>query len=298
MYLWEAEDWDFTNGMYLDNPALCSATGDPNCYFGKVGVEGVDEHNTGGASGPVIAPVIRWGRHRSGDYSRQDHFAAGGIDYASIRLTTRSYVGSEWVNYTRDWPNSTNWVIGRLSTDIGLSGSLTLSVVNPDATTTDLGTFTINGGLGWSTFQNVYLKDTNGNNALVTLNGKQTLRVTSGGNLLPNFFMLVAAQARFAPAQQRLSHRHAPVRVHQRLQFHGDCVREQLSRQRHPGEPGWQRRLLEPGDHRLGLEQERGLSHTAAQCHPHGHHCRDQFARPRHQRDQSVRYLQPGQLHG
>ncbi len=68
-------------------------------------------------------------------------------------------------------------------------------MVNPDTSTTDLGTFTINGGLGWSTFQNVYLKDTNGNNALVTLNGKQTLRVTSGGNLLPNFFMLVAAQA-------------------------------------------------------------------------------------------------------
>jgi hypothetical protein len=100
-----------------------------------------------------------------------------------------------WLNYTRDWSNGTYWVISRLSTDIGLNGSLTLSVVNPDTSTTDLGTFTITSGLGWSTFQNVYLQDTNGNNALVTLNGKQNLRVTSGGNLLPNFFMLVAAQA-------------------------------------------------------------------------------------------------------
>ena len=86
-------------------------------------------------------------------------------------------------------------MIGRLSTDIGFNGTLTLSVVNPDTTTTDLGTFMINGGLGWSTFENIYLQDADGNNALVTLNGKQTLRVTSVGNLLPNFFMLVAAQA-------------------------------------------------------------------------------------------------------
>src|ERR1019366_4444804 len=100
-----------------------------------------------------------------------------------------------WLNYTRNWPNSTNWVIGRLSTDIGLSGSLTLSQITLTATN-DLGTFTIANGLGWSTFENVYLKDTNGNNANIILNGKATLRVTSypGGNLLPNFFMLVAAQ--------------------------------------------------------------------------------------------------------
>ena len=68
-------------------------------------------------------------------------------------------------------------------------------MVNPDTTTTDLGIFTLNGGQGCTTFENVYLKDTNGNNANVILNGKATLRVTSGGNLLPNFFMLVAAQA-------------------------------------------------------------------------------------------------------
>ena len=37
IYLWEAEDFDFTNGMYLNNPDLCSASGNPNCYFGKVG---------------------------------------------------------------------------------------------------------------------------------------------------------------------------------------------------------------------------------------------------------------------
>ena len=189
-YLWEAEDFDFTNGMYYSQPALCNTIGSPNCYFGTVGVEGVDEHSTGTAPSHVYRPDDAVGTLISGDYARKDHFLAGVFDY---RIDP--FNGGMWLNYTRDWSNGTYWVIGRLSTDIGLNGALTLSVVNPDTSTTDLGVFTINGGHGWSTFDNVYLKDTNGNNALVTLNGKQTLRITSGGNLLPNFFMLVAAQA-------------------------------------------------------------------------------------------------------
>jgi hypothetical protein len=189
VYLWEAEDFDFTNGMYFDQPALCNTIGSPNCYFGTVGFEGMDEHVTGTASSHVYRPDDAVGTLGSGDYVRKDHYVAGVTDYRIDPFNT-----DMWLNYTRDWSNGTYWVIGRLATDVGLRGTLTLSVVT-GATTTDLGTFTINGGHGWSTFDNVYLKDTNLNNALVTLNGKQTLRVTSGGNLLPNFFMLVAAQA-------------------------------------------------------------------------------------------------------
>ena len=191
LFVWEAEDFDFTNGLYINNPALCSAAGNPNCYFGKVGVEGVDEHNLGTAPSHAYRPDDAIGTLVSGDYARKDHVLAGVFDYRVDPFGAFSG-DNMWLNYTRDWSNGTYWVIGRLSTDIGLSGTLTLRNVT---TATDLGTFTINGGQGWSTFQNVYLKDTNGNNALVTLSGKQTLRVTSGGNLLPNFFMLVAAQA-------------------------------------------------------------------------------------------------------
>jgi hypothetical protein len=190
VYLWEAEDFDFNSGMYYNFPTLCSTAGTPNCYFGTVGVEGADEHATGSAPSHQYRPDDAVGTLISGDYARKDHYLAGVFDY---RIDP--FNGGMWMNYTRDWSNGTYWVIGRLSTDLGLSGSLTLSVVNADTSTTDLGTFSINGGLGWSTFQNVYLQDTNGNNALVTLNGRQTLRVTSGGNLLANFYMLVAAQA-------------------------------------------------------------------------------------------------------
>lgn len=189
VYLWEAEDFDFTNSMYLDFPVLCGAAGNPNCYFGKVGVEGVDEHSLGAGSTHLYRPDDAVGTLVSGDYARKDHVLAGVQDY---RIDP--FQGGEWLNYSRDWSNGTYWVLARLATGEGLSGSLTLSQVNPDTTTTDLGTFTIASGRGWSTFDNVYLKDTNGNIANVTLGGKATLRVTSGGNLLPGFFMLAAAQ--------------------------------------------------------------------------------------------------------
>ena len=194
-YLWEAEDWDFSSGMYVDNPLLCNACCETNCYFGQVGVQGVDENNTSGDSGPY-RPGDPMGTQPSGDYLRPNLFAADRVDYCiNPFIGNASYSSpAEWVNYTRDWPASTNWIIARLATDVGLSGTLQMSLVNPDLTTTALGTFTINGGLGWTAFENVYLLDTNGNNANVVLNGEQTLQVTSGGNLLPNFFMLVAAE--------------------------------------------------------------------------------------------------------
>ena len=77
------------------------------------------------AAAICIAPMIRWALSMSGDYLRKNLFLADRLDY---RIDPFNF--SEWVNYTRDWPNSTNWVIARLSTDVGLSGTLTLSKVN------------------------------------------------------------------------------------------------------------------------------------------------------------------------
>lgn len=189
VYLWEAEDFDFDHGMFMNNPDLCSAGGDANCYFGKTGVEGVDEHNLNGGGSHLYRPGDPMGTGVSGDYQRKNLVLANRLDY---KIDPFNF--SEWVNYTRTWPNTTNWVIARLATDIGLSGTLTLSTVNPDGSTTDLGTFTVASGRGWTTFDNVYLMDANGYRANVVLNGNSTLRVTSGGNLLPGCFMLVAAQ--------------------------------------------------------------------------------------------------------
>jgi hypothetical protein len=189
VYLWEAEDFDFTNGMYINIPQLCAVADNPNCYFGKVGTPGVDENNAGTSSFHQYRANDAVGTKASGDYFRKDHVLAGVSDYRIDPFLT-----DEWLNYTRDWSNGTFWVIGRISTDVNFSGSMTLSIVNPDTTTTDLGTFTIAHGRGWDTYDTVLLKDTNGNNAAVTLNGHATLRVTGGGNVLPGFFALVAGQ--------------------------------------------------------------------------------------------------------
>ena len=189
VYLWEAEDFDFDNGMHIDNPDLCNAPGDPNCYFGKVGVEGVDEHSLGSGGDHLYRPDDAIPTHVAGDYLRPNLVAAGRLDY---RIDP--FQSEEWLNYTRDWTNGTFWVIARVATGEGLSGSLTLSEVGADGTATNLGAFSVASGLGWTTFENVLLRDSDGNIVPVTLNGKATLRVTSGGNLLPNFFALVAGQ--------------------------------------------------------------------------------------------------------
>ena len=187
LYLWEAEDFDFNSGMFIDNPDLCNASGDSNCYFGQIGVTGVDEQYNAESFSHLYRANDFMNIDVSGDYLRANLFLADRTDYE-----INPFDGGEWVNYTRDWTNGTYWIIGRLATDINLRGSLTMSEIN-DGATNELGTFTITNGLGYTTFENVFLLDTNGNKANVALNGKTTLQVTSGGNLLPNFFALVVA---------------------------------------------------------------------------------------------------------
>lgn len=184
VYLWEAEDWDFTNGTYVNFPALCSTPDNPNCYFGKVGVQGVDENNTVVDGDHLYRPDDGLATTGSGDLMRPNLTAAGRLDYK-----VGWFEGGEWANYTRDWPAGNYWVIARLANGGG-AGTLTLSRVSATATN-DLGTFNIVNGRGWTAYDTYYLKDTNGNNVEVTLNGKETLRATTGGNVDMGFFALV-----------------------------------------------------------------------------------------------------------
>lgn len=196
-YVWEAEDWDFTNGMFYDDPTLCNAPGGINCYFGVVGTQGIDEFTSVyqvGANYHVYRPDDLEGTAISDDYSRPNLFAADRADYA-----INPFNFTDWVNYTRNWTNSTNWIIGRFANGSGQVGGCTLTLVTPTATNV-LGTFTVNPGASWTDFHYVYLANTNnGQNANVVLNGTETLQLSAtlpggGGNALPTFFMLVPAQ--------------------------------------------------------------------------------------------------------
>ncbi len=190
VYVWEAEDFDFTNGMYINNPDLCSVAGNPNCYFGKVGTQGVDENNTVLDGDHTYRPDDRIATTGSGDYARPALAAAGRGDYK-----VGWFEGGEWVNYTRDWPTGTYWVIARLANGGG-SGTLTLSKITATSTN-DVGTFTIENGRGWTTYDYVYLKDASGNYANVSLSGTETLRATTGGNVDMGFFMIATAPPGF-----------------------------------------------------------------------------------------------------
>jgi len=201
-YLWEAEDWDFSSGLYYDNPDLCNAPGGGNCYFGVVGMSNVDEYVTA----PPPAQFYRGtndgiGTKPSGDYSRPNLFAADRVDFCINPFNGDPLYdsGCEWVNYTRDWPASTNWIIGRFANGAGTVGSIQMSVIH-GAVTNVVGTFTMNpypaSNPSYTAFQFVYLLQTNGSGQLapVVLNGKETLQMTSGGNMLPTFYLLTPAQ--------------------------------------------------------------------------------------------------------
>ncbi len=197
-YLWEAEDWDFSSN-YLDTPDLCNTSGQPNCYFGKFGVQNVDEFSTSVPPTQFYRdPSDGIGTIPSGDYSRPNQVAANRFDYRIDPFNGNAAYDTscEWVDYTRDWPKSTNWIIGRFANGATLAGTIQLSVVNPGVSTNVVGVFSMNPGPSWSTFQFAYLQGTNGDGqkAVVVLNGKQTLRATSGGNMLPTFYMIVPAQ--------------------------------------------------------------------------------------------------------
>ncbi|HXJ57315.1 MAG TPA: carbohydrate-binding protein [Verrucomicrobiae bacterium] len=111
---------------------------------------------------------------------------------AGVAITTDYKVGwndaGDWYNYTRTFPNTTYKVYGRFASG-GVDTHVDLSKVTSDPaqsgqTTVSLGTFDADATGGWDTFCFVPLRDRNGKEAIVRLNGKTTVRVTTlaGGN--------------------------------------------------------------------------------------------------------------------
>ncbi len=186
VFLWEAEDFDFTNGLYFNNPQL-SATPGPNSYFGTVGTPGVDEYDIGHNGDHLYRPEDQMATTYSGDWNRQKFVNAGLPDYK-----IGWFDGGEWVNYTRDFPPGQYNVIGRIAGGNPGVATVTLSDVTTPGVTNDLGVFSFT-GRGWTTYDYITLTDTNGNLVPVTLTGHQTLRITTGGGADITFFMLVPA---------------------------------------------------------------------------------------------------------
>lgn len=182
-YTWEAEDYDFSGGLFIDNPQT-------NYYFDLLGTPEVDYH---AASNDGIQYRYRTadtvGTEVTSDATRPQY--AGTNDFS-----VGWWDSGEWLNYTRTLPSGLFNVYARMSSPSSSSITLSrvLSGVGTDTQTTEsLGNFVLEQGLGWGTYSWAPLVDASGNMVKLNLGGKTTLRATASGNANFQFVMLVPA---------------------------------------------------------------------------------------------------------
>ena len=205
--LWEGEDWDFNSGQFINDPVLSSAPAG-NSYFGRVGVQDIDENetaNNGTGDGPpgdhAFRPDDVMAAGTANEVARQNFSDAQATDPNIKDYATGWFDSGEWVNYTRVFPAGTYNVFARLSNGNGGSANAYLDKVTSGQGTANqrtarLGTFTFQ-GRGWSSYDYVPLRDRFGNVATLSLDGQTTLRLTSGplgGGVNANFLFLVPAR--------------------------------------------------------------------------------------------------------
>ncbi|HEV2694147.1 MAG TPA: hypothetical protein VG347_14725 [Verrucomicrobiae bacterium] len=186
-YQFEAEDYDYGNGQYFDNPQVGS-------YLGLAGVSGSDYYESdvngpGRSSGSPYRPADTFNIPDStaGDQARSQFTAASATDY-----NIGSFGNNSWANYTRHYPAGTYHVVGRFAEGAGLAGA-NLALLNKGVSTNVLGVFNVL-NLGWGTWQWSQLVDGNGRPVSVNLDGTaQVLRLggTTGNEINANFLMLV-----------------------------------------------------------------------------------------------------------
>ena len=201
-FTFEAEDFNFDGGQYIDNPNL--TLGDPNCYYQKgsgLGVAGVDFREAN--------PSVRFGF--GGVEWRYDGINSGfagvpqttnSVDVVRSQYTTAGVAdfdlannaAEEWWNYTRTFPNTN----GHLYARVAASGPFAIRVDEVSNATVSNQTLITRGwfiGTGEATglYQMVPLTDITGTNQLVlAFDGTpRTLRMTAlTSGFIANFFAL------------------------------------------------------------------------------------------------------------
>jgi hypothetical protein len=191
VFTWEAEDYNFSEGQFIDNPQ-------PGAYAGMTGAAGIDYYSDSGTAPSTNDPGPYYrsdgiSTQPSGDKPRLVYLNSGVTDY---------YVGwfdsGNWCEYTRTFPAGTFNVFLRAANGSTATGGATLSQVTggwgtSNQTLVGLGGFSFAPTGGWQTYADVPLQDANGNLAQVTLGGTNTFRLTSAGNINVNFLMLFPA---------------------------------------------------------------------------------------------------------
>jgi hypothetical protein len=189
-YTWEAEDYDYGDGQYFDNPQT-------NAYVGLSGASGVDSFTNGTDANLQYNYRAAGGLGDQADGDQPPRLQYIGTGFASYNVGW--YDTGDWGNYTRTYPTGSFNLFMRAADGTGTLGDTVSRVTSgwgtTNQTTVNLGTFTIPGTGNWQGYEWVPLRDTGGNLIKLTLGGTNTLRVTAnaGGGGNANFYMLLPA---------------------------------------------------------------------------------------------------------
>ncbi len=193
-YTWEAEDWDYDGGKFIDNPPI-------NGYEGLSGLENVDFARPSTDGGAAYGGRVGLATENASDVPRLSRQPADPAETAPQDYDVSNNGAGNWVNYTRNWPAGTYNVFIRVANgNSGLTANAgTLSLVNSGVgtetqTTTLLGNYSSPGTGNWQTYGWQPLLDAGGNLIQFTGGSKKTLRHTVvGGNDNQGFYMLIPA---------------------------------------------------------------------------------------------------------
>lgn len=207
--LWEAEDYDYDSGQFINSPIL-SSTPTAGSYFGVSGAEGIDFHDRNGNGAHTYRSSDAMAISGTGDTSRQNFVNAGVSDYNlgwfdgagfpdGNNVGISSYQAEEWVNYTRTFAPGEYNLYARITSGSGPTATVRVAKVTSgqgtaNQITTALGQFKFP-ALGWDAYAYVPLTDPFGNPVKVALTNTETLKVLAGSGANINFFMVVPATA-------------------------------------------------------------------------------------------------------
>ena len=192
-FTWEAEDYDFGGGSYIDDPAPTSATA-ANSYFGQDSTFDVDYHYESVDPATPYQNYFRYslGIDVCGDNPPLARYVTARLTDPTIQDYNLAYwTSNSWANYTHTYPAGTYNVYGRLAS--GTGGSVQMDQITATATN-HLGQFNIP-NWGWGVYSWWPLVDANGKTVTVTLGGVSTLRATTDGSANANRFMLATPLA-------------------------------------------------------------------------------------------------------
>lgn len=196
-YTWEAEDWDYSGGHFIDNPQT-------NAYQGLLADYEIDSVCPGGPSGDNAYgrglksdTTTAMSTEPAGDVPRSPYINTPFTDYA-IGYTA----GGQWGNYTRTYPAGIYNIYVRIAdgggatSDSGTFSLVTSGTGTSSQTWSQIGTFNAPASGGWNTYTWTPVLNAAGYLArFVGSNGvPQTLHMALvNANCNLNFYMLVPA---------------------------------------------------------------------------------------------------------